>query len=55
MVVSYRQPVHTTSALLNAYTDAGGRDDTDDDGDADVNQSINVYYSSNNPSDFPSE
>ena len=36
MVVSYRQPVHTPSALLNAYTDAGGRDDTDDDGDADV-------------------
>ena len=36
VVVSYRQPVHTPSALLNAYTDAGGRDDTDDDGDADV-------------------
>ena len=33
MVVSYRQPVHTTSALLNAYTDARGHDDTDDDDD----------------------
>ena len=30
VVVSYRQPVHTTSALLNAYT-GGGHDDNDDD------------------------
>ena len=29
MVVSYRQPVHTTSALLNAYTDGGGHDEAD--------------------------
>ena len=33
VVVSYRQPVHTTSALLNAYTDGGGHDDRDDDDD----------------------
>ena len=39
VVVSYRQPVHTPSTLLNAYTDVGGRDDTDDDADvADVGQ-----------------
>ena len=35
VVVSYRQPVHTTSALLNAYTGGGGHDETDDDYDKD--------------------
>ena len=39
VVVSYRQPVHTTSLLLNAYTDARGHDDTDDDGDTDDDDS----------------
>ena len=33
VVVSYRQAVHTTSALLNAYTDANGHDDADEDDD----------------------